>query len=213
MAKLSSRKSLLWLLLLLVACSFSVAREASDGSDALLVSSLRREERATTNEIDEASAQPLRQPQQARRQLFDFWSLVFAIGPCPPIGPLHDKCKKDDSDSSTSYSSESNSANSNNNEANTKGGIPTGVRSLSFWMLIAAAAAAALAIAAIVVGSRKSEKPVHPLSGSVARRMELFSNFADCALCDSGMQRPDRVVEMTMSKDDYDMSKKNSALV
>jgi hypothetical protein len=57
------------------------------------------------------------------------------------------------------------------------------------------------------------------LSGSVARRMGLFSTFADAALCNSNgggggggggggqqqqnIMRPARVVEMTVSKEDY----------
>lgn len=67
-------------------------------------------------------------------------------------------------------------------------------------MLVAAAVAAALAIAAVVLGSRKTSKEMHPLSGSVGRRMGLFSNFADANLC-SNSDRPKRTVELTRSDD------------
>jgi hypothetical protein len=55
------------------------------------------------------------------------------------------------------------------------------------------------------MGQRKKPRQLHPLTGSVGRRMALFGNFADSALCGSA-ERPDRVVEMTMSKDDYDLA-------
>jgi len=55
-----------------------------------------------------------------------------------------------------------------------------------------------------MMAQRKQPKEIHPLKGSVARRMQLFGNFADSALCGT-TDRPDRVVEMTMSADDYDM--------
>jgi hypothetical protein len=80
----------------------------------------------------------------------------------------------------------------------------------SFWMMVAAAVAAAFAAGAVVMGQRKRKKAAHPLAGSVARRMGLFSNFADAALCNreggGGQNRPARVVEMTMSKEDYTMA-------
>jgi hypothetical protein len=73
------------------------------------------------------------------------------------------------------------------------------------WMIVIAAAAAAMAMAAVMMGMRKSEKKPHALTGSVARRMELFSNFANCALmCSDADARPARVVEMTASHDDLD---------
>jgi hypothetical protein len=102
----------------------------------------------------------------------------------------------------------SNSASSNN--ANDKA-IPEGAAMInpndfSFWMIVAAAVAAAFATGAVVMGQRKKHKDPHPLSGSVARRMGLFSNFADSALCNQGTERPARVVEMTMSKEDYSMA-------
>jgi hypothetical protein len=57
------------------------------------------------------------------------------------------------------------------------------------------------ALAAILVGQRKGQSARHPLQASVKRRMGLFENFADRTLC--ARERPDRVVEMTNSKDDY----------
>jgi hypothetical protein len=68
-------------------------------------------------------------------------------------------------------------------------------------MLMLAAVAAAAAIAGVILGTRRRAKDMHPLSGSVGRRMGLFSNFANATLCNNA-SRPDRVVEMTMSKDD-----------
>jgi hypothetical protein len=55
---------------------------------------------------------------------------------------------------------------------------------------------------AVVLGQRRRPVDTHPLRGSVARRIGLFSNFADAALCAS-VERPERVVEMTMSHDEY----------
>ena len=75
--------------------------------------------------------------------------------------------------------------------------------SMSFWLLLVALAAVVMAIIAMVMGQRKRDKPQHALTGSVARRMELFSTFADGALC-GNEARPDRVVEMTASADDYE---------
>ena len=60
--------------------------------------------------------------------------------------------------------------------------------------------AAAVAIGAAIFGQRRERVGNHQLKGSVARRMDLFSNFADRALCDQA--RPERVVEMS-AKDDY----------
>jgi len=112
--------------------------------------------------------------------------------------------------SSGSYTTNSNtdaqSTSSNNGE------IPIGTRSLPMWMLVAAAVATALAVGAVAKGMRRSEPPPHALTGSVARRMGLFSQFAECALCDS-TQRPARVVEMTMSHDDYNQMPSHAAMV
>jgi hypothetical protein len=66
-------------------------------------------------------------------------------------------------------------------------------------MLVAAAAAFALAIAAVVVGQRKEDSENHPLKGSIGRRMGLFSNFAKSSLFKNKIDRPQRVVEMTLS--------------
>jgi hypothetical protein len=61
--------------------------------------------------------------------------------------------------------------------------------------------AAATAMVAGIFGQRRERVGNHQLKGSVARRMDLFSNFADRALCDQ--TRPEHAVEMTASKDDY----------
>ena len=87
-----------------------------------------------------------------------------------------------------------------------------GASSVPMWMLILAAVATAMAVGAVVKGLRRSETPPHVLKGSVARRMGLFSQFADCALCSEG-GRPQRVVEMTMSADDYEKMPPMSAAV
>lgn len=73
---------------------------------------------------------------------------------------------------------------------------------MSYWPLVVAAVAATTALLAVVVGQRRDHAGNHQLKGSVARRMDLFSNFADRALCDTST-RPDRVIEMTNSTDDY----------
>lgn len=149
--------------------------------------------------------------------------------PCPPIGPAHEKCvakKSEESSgggSSSGSSSYSDGATESSSESSTGGyngsGIQSGTRVSAFQMLmlIAAAIAAAMAIAAVVAGQRRQEKKSHALTGSVARRMNLFQNFCDSALCDSA-ERPSRVIEMTMSVDDYDdinhhNNNKHSAMV
>jgi hypothetical protein len=83
---------------------------------------------------------------------------------------------------------------------------------LAFWMLLLAAAAVAFAVGAAIMGSRKKSREMHPLQGSVARRMTLFGQFANsAALCTPntdglcGSSRPDRVVEMTMPNEDSAM--------
>jgi len=48
-----------------------------------------------------------------------------------------------------------------------------------------------------MMAQRPAPRRVHPLSGAVVRRMELFGNFADRAVC--AADRPDRVVEMVKS--------------
>ena len=119
-------------------------------------------------------------------------------------------------DSSTSYSANSDSeyvANSStSNEAVPSSTIPVGSKSVSLWMLVVAAVASAMAVGAVVKGLRRSDPPPHVLKGSVARRMGLFSQFADCAICSDG-GRPQRVVEMTMSADDYERMPPTSVAV
>ena len=67
---------------------------------------------------------------------------------------------------------------------------------MSYWPLAVAALAATTALVAGILGQRREKVGNHQLRGSVARRMDLFSNFADRALSDA------KGVEMT-SKDDY----------
>lgn len=131
--------------------------------------------------------------------------------PCPPIGPLHDKCKakKDaaNSDASassgTTYSAESSTSSAEISDGSS-GASQTGSSNLKLWMFLVAAVAAVTAFAAVVAGQRRQQKKPHLLTGSVARRMGLFQNFCDSTLCNSEDARPSRVVEMTMSMDDYD---------
>lgn len=78
-----------------------------------------------------------------------------------------------------------------------------GSRRFKMWMFIVAGAAMAMAFVAAVIGQRRSERPRHILTGSVARRMGLFQTFCDSALC-ADERNSSRVVEMTMSMDDYD---------
>lgn len=62
------------------------------------------------------------------------------------------------------------------------------------WMLIAAAVAATLAVAAVLTGQRRwNRNPQHALTGSVARRMSLFSTLAGRA---GNADRPSRRYEM-----------------
>jgi len=86
--------------------------------------------------------------------------------------------------------------------ANVNGGASSAMSASSrvvVWGMMAVAAAAVVgAIAAVAVGSRKRRVQNHPLSGSVGRRMGLFSNFAN--KCDTG-NRPDRLVEMNGSEE------------
>jgi hypothetical protein len=70
-------------------------------------------------------------------------------------------------------------------------------------MFIVAGMAVATAFAAAVIGQRRQERKPHLLTGSVARRMGLFQNFCDSALC-GDERNSSRAVEMTMSMDDYD---------
>jgi hypothetical protein len=129
--------------------------------------------------------------------------------PCPPIGPPHDKCVASRQEV-TEYSTESSSAESSSSSSSAGlengGAIPSGLSRFQWFMLVAAAAAVAMALFAIVAGQRRQEKPPHVLQGAVARRMALFSNFCDSTLCDASsgsVSRPSRMVEMTMSMDDY----------
>jgi hypothetical protein len=144
--------------------------------------------------------------------------------PCPPIGPLHDKCKarkeanaanndsSSSSSSSGSYSSNeivSDSTNSNNTV------MQNGSSRMKLWMFIVAGAAMTTAFIAAIIGQRRQQaRNTHILTGSVARRMGLFQTFCDSALC-ADERNSSRVVEMTMSMDDYDAipDHRNSAMV
>jgi hypothetical protein len=82
------------------------------------------------------------------------------------------------------------------------------MNSFTMFMLIAAAVAATLAVAAIVVGQRRSEpRKAHALHGILHKRIDLFNTMANrSTLCGTGcVERPDRrsFVEMTSSTDDY----------
>lgn len=172
--------------------------------------------------IDEkSSVHKADDPRHQRRQLFDFWSLLFLLTandhPCPPIGPPHDRCvqaKQDDasSSSSTSSSSSSSSVQESASSKDYTNSVPesgvTGARMkpLSWMMLAAAFVAMAFAIGAMMWGQRGPPVP-HPLKGSVTRRKNLFQSFVDCAICGDETTRggnPNRHLEMTISKDDYD---------
>ena len=62
------------------------------------------------------------------------------------------------------------------------------------WVLLAATAA----LVAAVVGQRQNREERHALSGSVDRRMKLFSNVAGSK---KGGSRPSRIVEMNNASD------------
>ena len=159
---------------------------------------------------------------QSRRKLVSLWNgVLFALAAskeCPP-GPLGKKCRdtKSSSGGSSSGGSSSSSSGSSasassssstsysetggNNGGSTRSSIPDPTAASFMWMYIVAAVATMFAIGAIIAGQRKPAKSTHPLSGSVQKRIGLFSQFADSTLCAS-MARPERVVEMTMSSDD-----------
>lgn len=160
------------------------------------------------------------------RRLFGFWSsLLFMLDhPCPP-GPLGRACRDNVSTNNydatgqqgdttqgyngdtTSYVQSQNyndgsgsSQQGGNTNTNPNSSTQQATSRLNLWMLLVAAVAASFAVGAVIAGTRKKPREMHPLSGSVVRRMGLFSQFADAALCNS-VNRPERVVEMTMSHD------------
>lgn len=134
---------------------------------------------------------------------------VNANDKCPPIGPLHDKCKRNDEDSSSTnsvdYINES-SENTENVSATTGTGTVKG-KNLSWAMLFAAAAALAGAVAAVIVGQQGKQKQ-HQLKGVVARRKALFQNFADNALWNpwtpTCINCGERNLDSTFSKEESD---------
>jgi hypothetical protein len=70
------------------------------------------------------------------------------------------------------------------------------------------------AMIAAAIGQRRDRTDRHPMSGAIKRRVEQFSCFADGAICAS-TERPDRVVEMTLSQDDmaYELQNDKKAMV
>ena len=64
---------------------------------------------------------------------------------------------------------------------------------------------------AAAIGQRRDRKDRHPMTGVIKRRVDQFSCFADSAVCAS-TDRPERVVEMTMSQDDmaYELHNDNN---
>jgi hypothetical protein len=70
-------------------------------------------------------------------------------------------------------------------------------KSMSFWMLLAAAGAVAVAIAAMIVGSRRKEKETyHPLRGAVEKRMKLFGGFSSKCFGDRELCGADKELEV-----------------
>lgn len=116
---------------------------------------------------------------------------VDCCKPKPPIGPPRHEwericpdlgCQSSDSETYTSESSAEESAVS----SSTGGSTPTSASALSYWPLAVAALAASTALAAAIFGQRREQEGKHQLRGSVARRMEDFSSFADRTLADGG---------------------------
>ena len=149
-------------------------------------------------------------PSHQRRELFDFWQILMALGgpPCPP-GPLGDACrnKNNNQDAQDAQNVDANAndytaangatTQSANAKPDQSGQYVSGKATAATWMLLGAAIAASVAAIAIVFGQRKNTPEAHPLTGSVARRAALFGAFADSALCADGS----RTVEMTASTD------------
>jgi hypothetical protein len=142
---------------------------------------------------------------------FAITTLASLDGKCPPIGPAHDHCvHSHSSSSSTTSSSTSADTTTYASQESVSQKDPTGSSLMdpshtSFWWLILAAVAAMFAIGAVVMGQRQQRANDHILTGSVARRMGLFSTFADSALC---ARTEPRTVEMTTTTnaDDYQMA-------
>ena len=99
-------------------------------------------------------------------------------------------------------SASSGSGTETSSSSGSNGVMGTSMSRMTMWLMIVAAAAAAAALIAAVVGQRRNRQERHQLSGSVGRRMKLFTNLADGNLCGD---RPARVVEMNNAKD-YQMA-------
>lgn len=122
-----------------------------------------------------------------RRELFSFWSLLFALHPPgPPHPPGHHSSSHSGGGnyqtgaeagysgggSSSSYSSSSSfgggsaaTRNGSNVGSDSVAGISSGAAKNAFIMLIVAVVAAAVAAMAIVFGQRKTNPEAHPLTG------------------------------------------------
>jgi hypothetical protein len=141
------------------------------------------------------------------------FSLLFQVNAndhCPPIGPLHEKCKnKTDDTASVSSVVSYSETNENAIPESTIGNNTRQMGPLSIIMLLAALIAMISMIGAVLLGQRH-QTVVHPLKGSIVRRKNLFQSFVDCALCDSiptsssNDSHNPRHLEMTYSKDDYE---------
>ena len=114
---------------------------------------------------------------------------VDCCKPQPPIGPAHHEwgriCPDLGCQDSTSelYSAESAEAAVESEVSSSSGGsIPT-ASAVSYWPLVVAAMAATTAVIAGLIGQRREKAGNHQLRGSVARRMDMFSAFANNALC------------------------------
>lgn len=151
---------------------------------------------------------------EEQRRLFSFWSLLFFVGPCH--GPLaHPSgCASQDggsgsgsggndggSDGSGGNDNQGAAATNNDDGSSGASGSTSGVSRIgntnltktSLMLIIVAACAAIAAAIAMVVGNRRNKEELHPLSGSLDRRMNLFSALADGNLCGD---RPPRTFEM-----------------
>jgi hypothetical protein len=134
---------------------------------------------------------------------------------CPPFGKKHDDCMAlrhsssggdssssggdgDGDDGSSSSSVESKSSEGTAATDSSLGTTNGSVQVIRLAMWIAAAAAICLAIGALYLGQRRSYDKQHSLSGSVARRMNLFG--ALCSVAAFRCVRPPRHATTTEPK-------------
>jgi len=115
-----------------------------------------------------------------------------------PHGPLGHRCTNYDSDDGSGGSSGGNTVAYASYEVNqgdvdgSPNSIISGITnpaSLSFWMAAAAGTAAAVA-AVVIIKANRAIRGAHPLSGSVARRKNLFQVFADTTLSGTAQTAP-----------------------